>query len=50
MPLEGEVAGLGRTGEGNSIVGVRVEITRACYDALVPGDGWPSGRPGCPEG
>jgi hypothetical protein len=48
VPVAGEIVGLGRRASGESIVGVRVEITRACFDALVPGDGWPPNRPGCP--
>ena len=49
VPVAGEIVGLGQTATGESIVGVRVELTRDCYDALTPGDLWPPDRPGCED-
>ncbi len=43
----GPVVGSGTTRDGVSWVEVRVAVPRACFDAIEPGDSWPSPNSAC---
>ncbi len=47
VPASGPVAGGGRTSEGDTIVAVAVEVSKACYQAVENGGPWPSTAPEC---
>lgn len=49
VPIEGTVTGRGRTGTGETIVGVEREISEQCFDALdaVSGGPWPPAAEAC---
>jgi hypothetical protein len=40
--IVGEVAGLGLSPTGESVILVRSEVGAACYDTIEPGDVWPT--------
>ena len=48
--IEGEVAGLGRTASGDSLIGVRIKVPEACHRLLTPGMGWPTDFGECRPG
>lgn len=47
FPVTGTIAGLGRNPDGTSLVGVDVDVTKACYEATALGTTWPSTIPAC---
>lgn len=47
VSVVGQVSGLGITASGESLVGVEFKVTRACFDLLRPGMGWPPTLPEC---
>jgi hypothetical protein len=49
VPVAGEVASLGVTSTGRSLVGVRFPVSRACYESLALGTPWPPESPDCSE-
>lgn len=48
--IAGEVSGLGRTASGDALIGVRIEVPKACHRALTPGMGWPPDLQECRPG
>jgi hypothetical protein len=49
VPISGSVAGTGVAATGETIVLVDTEVTEQCFDALSPGDLWPSDTPSCAQ-
>ena len=50
VEMVGTVGGLGLDISGRSLVGVEMEVPRACYERLEPGMGWPPDLPQCRTG
>ena len=47
VSITGEISGIGNTATGESIIGVDVEVSEDCYQAVAPGEMWPPAAPAC---
>lgn len=47
IDIVGNVGGVGVTQSGDSLVGVEIEVPRACFEQLEPGMEWPPDLPEC---
>lgn len=49
LPVRGELTGGGTTGEGGRLAIMSIGVSRACFEALSPGEEWPSSIEACAE-